>query len=267
MALNPWRPETGWPHLCEGQALYDIRFIAGNFRTHHAMLVRAGPAGAAKVMDGFRVRVTHMGPPMFFSEGDSQATWPLSDTVYLGSFSGPAFDGERYLRLSEEMRRVENRAASTSRRAYSLANLGDDDDPNNPGETVEVPYRSCASLVEGCYNRAGVTLVDKSNLPPYSITEIQAEFCPHDTHGTPIYGKDHLRRMLPKLGLALDREPWPLLLPAYQMHAFQKGDATRPHRAEKTDHPFRPPSLPAPTEDSAPTPPTAPLPPHQPQGA
>ncbi len=261
MALDPWRLGAEWSHLREGQALFDTRFTEERFRTYHAMLVRAGPTSAAEVMDGFRVRVTHMGPPLSFEEGDSRATWQLSNTVYLGSFSGPTFDDERYLRLSEEMRRVENRAASTSREAYSLANMGDDDDPNNPGETVEVPHRSCASLVEGCYNKAGVNLVDKPSLPRYSVAEIHEVFSPHDAQGAPILDEKKLRWMLQRRGLAKDREPWPLLLPAYQMCAFQKDDATRPHQAEKTDHPFRTSPPPANAGTGAPAPPTAPSPP------
>ncbi len=211
-------------------------------------------------MDGFRVRVTHMRPPIAFSEGDPLAVCELSESVYLGSFTGPTFDDERYLRLSEEMRRIEHRAASTRGGTYSLANMGDDEDPNNPGETVEVPHRSCASLVEGCYNKAGVSLVDTQNLPRYSVAEIHGTFCPCDTQGMPIYEEQQLRRLLPKRGLALDREPWPLLLPAFQMHAFQKDDATQPHRAEKTDHPFRPPSTVASTGvGTSGVPPFAPL--------
>lgn len=237
MALEQWQPGA-WHNLQEGQALFDTTVEGRPLQTYHAMLVSAQRGEALTAAEGPCVRVTHMMPPLVFGERP-EATWPVSTKTYQGYL--PEFEEENYRRVSDAMRDVEGRAATAegNDNHYSLASFGVDvPDPNNPGQFLDAPHCSCASLVQSCYQKAGVTLVRRESLPNYTAAEILEQFCRRDPTGQPELSEKIVRRQLGKWGLPKDEESWPLLLPAQQMRAFQKQTHELPHQANKGDHPF-----------------------------
>lgn len=138
---------------------------------------------------------------------------------------------------------MERRAqAPGSAHHYSLGTHGIEvPDPSNPDETIPGVGCSCASLVEWCYEQASVDLVAEESLPRYTLQEVHAQFCPrHPRLGRPSFTLEQVSQKLVEWNLSPSEAPWPLLLPAQQMHAFSKGVDALPHCATKADHPFVP---------------------------
>jgi hypothetical protein len=185
------------------------------------MLVAPGDGSAA-------LRIFHMGPPL---ETDSLSeTLPSTARLWQARFSQVSPE-----ELSGVVREAEQFVERLSVRdggrqavaRYSLAGHGvTEADPLEAGSAVCL-RTSCATFVEHCYAKIEVDLVDETSLPLTSREELEArlELDPRMAH--------FMRSYLQELS-------WPcrVLLPAYQLRAFEKNDRNRPHRASLTDHPF-----------------------------
>jgi hypothetical protein len=85
-------------------------------------------------------------------------------------------------------------------------------------------------FVEWCFQRADIDLVAAETLPAYDEGELKERFCSE-------IELEEFRAQLREMGLT-GESPWQILLPAYQMKAFQKPRERLPHTGMKTDHPW-----------------------------
>ena len=225
MPLQVWelnRPVA----LRVGYAIFDTRRP-----TYHAMLVAAeslvhSAAGTAQVP------ICDMAPPLRW--GDSpRARHRLSSHSYVAWLEELSGDDYDRICAAAESLRARPPSASGEPGVYWLGTHGvefadaNDDEAESPPQPA---HCSCASLVEWCYETVGVDLVAAATLPQFSLEEIRLLFCPTVS---PNEVADHLATW------GLDGPgPWPLLLPAQQMHAFQQPLAALPYHAVPDDHPF-----------------------------
>lgn len=225
MSLRRWDTNNP-PPVRLGYALFHTRIFPELPATYHAMLVASETIDATR---GFRVRIADMGPPLRFGDEPTERRLHGQD-YYVGWLN--ELDDEDYQQVLAAAHSLRGRPPSAQGMAgsYWLGTHGVEiTDPNDEDGTFATPHCSCASLVEWCFSKAGRDLVQESTLPLYSAEEINTTFCPY------LPNVDEVREQLAIWGLG-GAGPWPLLLPAQQMKAFQNGC---PYRASKGDHPWK----------------------------
>jgi hypothetical protein len=100
----------------------------------------------------------------------------------------------------------------------------------------EVTYRySCAGFVEAAYQHAGVRLVvDETRVPPVSLETVRRVWA----HLLGDFPEDKLKLVLKVLGLPVEEEPWPVLLPGYLLRALAQKRAGLPYQPVAADLSF-----------------------------
>lgn len=228
MALHKWNQEHP-PDLRAGYALFSTRLVPLLPRTYHAMLFVEHVVNPHL---GTQVRICDMAPPMHF--GGPREVHRLTQQSYAGSFEDLSREEHRQaLGAALQIRwRAPSAQDFNESCEYCLSTHGVEiDDPNDDGASILRVRCSCSSLVEWCYGRIGVDLVRADTLPMYSEEELHAKFYPESDD-------DSLKNQLQSYGLT-GAGPWPVLLPAYQMKAFQKQTTTQlPYDGVATDHPW-----------------------------
>jgi hypothetical protein len=219
MSIDQWSTNS-CPEPRLGYAIY----YTGGLPCYHAMIAASGVS--LNPMTGTEVRVSHMGPPLEISGNRVQT---LSDNHWIGSF--PELTADDYSEIRSELVRIEQRMPPnpglSSRYDLGVHGIAGDD-PNDAGEAV-VFHCSCASLVEHCYQQVDVDLVEEGSIPEVTQDELATVL------KVPSRGID---LMLRKLNTVSTHWPCKVLLPAYQMRAFEKGRVNTPHQANLGDHPF-----------------------------
>jgi hypothetical protein len=210
MALERWAQGALNPKYCAGTVLFDITRPGGNFRSYHVMLVRDG---ITQTGSSGKIEV-----PISDMTG-KQIQWPdhnawheLHTECFAGYF--PELTMEQTREALEELCRLRRTQTATGPEFYTLATHGIlQDDPNAPGNPGVSISCSCASLIEHCYEKSGVDLVRADRVPPITAEKLWSLV----GNGTAFRGVH--RDILARWGLVGDG-PWPVLLPAYQMRAF-----------------------------------------------
>jgi len=223
MALDRFQTMAPWQDFCEGQVLFDVR----NGPPYHAAVVintdnydlddGRGQVGLAHMMRG----------GLLYNHPLHLLT--LSPSVYRGYFG--ELDVPFYKTVIEYLDRLKGRADSLRIDAeYWLASHGVDEisipDPDEPRESLPVLRCSCASFVEWCYSQAGTDLVKAGTERAYGFDEVNTLFNPHSRP------EEEFRAKIASWGLE-GEGPWPILLPASQMRAFQKALEELPHDASE----------------------------------
>lgn len=202
-----------------GDALFDTQS-----RWYHTMLVV--DQDEATLRSGETVRVAHMRPPL---DLNAPLDKPLRVEHHrLGTFD--EIDDDDRNNVADYVKgieiRLQSRAASIE--DYSLSYHGIEEEVNAPGSGT-ILRASCASFLEDAYQSIRVDLVDEGSVPTVSFEELcnTLRISPR-LEQRPGSKLRELRQALPA----------PVLLPAYQMRAFEKPFEELPHQADRTDHPY-----------------------------
>lgn len=218
MAIERWSssatiPKPGW-------ALFDTGPSAA--RSYHAMIIRSVSTSA---IEGVKVEVAHMGPPLDLRDPEQKA---LTGDDWVGWI--PERTDEEYQMLLGELERLERQVTPNpvGNNGYDLGVHTISYSTTDGESNGVVIHASCASLLEHCYESIEVDLVDEDEVPQITIDELAQ-----------IVGKrpEVLQRVFDSMGTHVE---WPcaVLLPAYQMRAFDAGLSSCPWKAKVTDHPF-----------------------------
>ncbi len=220
-----------WPALRRGYAAYWTRDPQ-----YHAMIVAETRASSDQ---GLLVKVFHMGPPMA-SEGTGGHPHKLTERSWIGWI--PDWDASGHDRVCAEISMVEQKIPPTpaGRNRWHHYDLGahgvEEFDANDPGEAV-VTRCSCASLVEHCYEMAGRDLVNEEHVPELTMLDELIDVLARNRDARV---KELIRQKFlefeEEAGRPIAKWPCRVLLPAYQMRAFQ--EESYPRKPSMTDHPF-----------------------------
>lgn len=227
---DPFNPPFSYP---AGAVLFDITLPGEQFRSYHAMLVRLDSSHTLR--DGLvKMPVSDM--------TNDGLRWPEDDhwhTMHPDCFIAwfPELDVEETHEVIEELHRLRLDPRITDRDYYTLARHGVwKEDPNAPGNVTPGIACSCASLVEHCYESIAdpVDLVGSDQVPLVSAKELW------DKVGIGEY-RPGVGKVLERLGLKAesnDPQPprWPVLLPAYQMRAFDRSLSELESYVPELDH-------------------------------
>ena len=148
----------------------------------------------------------------------------------------PELDAESAQEAVEAIRSlISDPSVSGDRGIYSLATHGIfEEDPNAPGEFIAGVRCSCASLVEWCYEQIGkdADLISEAVVPEQTAEQLWQKLM----RGAPFNAEEAAERLV---GWGLSGPgPWRVLLPAYQMRAFQQARGILPYAPTLEDHPY-----------------------------
>ncbi len=227
MALANWDLEAESPPKL-GYALFDTGENAA--ASYHAMIVRDVETGSPE--SGVRVEVAHMKPPLFLRDPQMEL---LGKDHWVGWM--PERTDDEYLMLLRELERLEylaptDPAGLTGRDRFLGYDLGPhtlfEADPNDEDQHGALVRASCASFVEHCYETIEVDLVDEGSVPVVTIEELADKIGENPRV---------MERQFRMAGMEMDW-PCPVLLPAYQMRAFEEGLQGCPRSPSLDDHPY-----------------------------
>ena len=240
MPVDPFSPANdAWPS--PGTALF--RTTPGT--PYHVMLVAPATQGAEEEgissvseedetidkpsplkSSEVSTRIFHMAPPLEAADIDSNEGpfWKARFTeTSQADLDNVLAEAERLIKLMP----VKPAGFIGIIHQYTLSEHGiAEESPRDQGGRVPV-RASCASFVEHCYAQAGMDLVDKDSVPALERTVLY----------------EHLKlseEFVNFLRLVTKDLCWPcrVLLPAYQLRAFEADKPDQPRRAALTDHPY-----------------------------
>jgi hypothetical protein len=212
-----------------GSVLFDITLPPNYVRCYHGMIIRLPPI--QRQADETDVPISDM-----TCDG---IQWPvknvmhrLHDKCFVGVYQDES--GEVARQVLEALRSLRTDPTATGEReVYVLASHGiRQPDPNDPSRDMPGIRCSCASLIEYCYEEAGADLVDRDQVPELTLEDLRVLLVTDAR-----ISRELLRRQLREWGLKGD-EPWKVLLPAYQMRAFEKPRSLLPYAPTAKDHPY-----------------------------
>lgn len=221
MALKRWSLETHEP-VPVGAVLFDTTLPLGKFHSYHVMMVSAEsislPHGGVALPVSDMTGGERHGKLVRWP--DTNAVHELHPECFIGYF--PELTADQTREALEELRALRDSPNATENEFYTLATHGVwVESPNNPGNYSTGIRCSCASLIEYCYaqTQSEVDLVREDRVPRLSKEDLWILAGP----GTPMTNENRgeFSVLLRALGLKGDG-PWPVLLPAYQMHAFSR---------------------------------------------
>lgn len=187
-------------------------------------MIHSGPV-TVSVHGGERINVIHMKPPL--QNGAEEILAP-GDTHWLGTL--PELESETLESISREGLRLVQKVAPSPKaiRDYDFRLHGVEQSDPNTNDKITL-RASCSSLLEHCYETAGIDLVEEATVP-----EVMSE-----THLGQMIGLEEakVRSLIQQLRPAVS---WPcrILFPSYQMKAFEKNLAELPYEPQLSDHPY-----------------------------